>query len=47
MKKTNEDVERILKQSEEIDSQFDEKTLSELLKSIRKKYDSDIIFEKG
>ena len=43
MKKTNEDVERILKQSEEIDSQFDEKTLSELLKSIRKKYDSDIM----
>ena len=37
MKKTNEDVERILKQSEEIDGQFDEKTLSELLKSIRKK----------
>ena len=43
MKKKNEDVERILKQSEEIDSQFDEKTLSELLKSIRKKYDSDIM----
>ena len=43
MKKTNEDVERILKQSEEIDSQFDEKTLTELLKSIRKKYDSDIM----
>ena len=41
--KANEDVEKILKQSEEIDSQFDKSTLVELLHSIRKKYDSDIM----